>query len=95
MCLLAARWSFLWLSEPIMAVATASGVLAGALPALRLMSADEEMRQVLAAADGPHEWEPLAAALRRRVPRRVATRLLPKMRFRCGCRAHSAFVGRC
>ena len=69
----------LWLSEPTTAVATASGVLAEALPALRLVAADEDMRQVLAAAGGPHEWEPAAAALRRRLPRRMAARFLPEV----------------
>ena len=69
----------LWLSDPTTAVATASGVLAEALPALRLMAADEDMRQVLAAADGPHEWEPAATALRRRLPRRMAARFLPEV----------------
>ncbi len=69
----------LWLSEPTTAVATASGVLAEALPALRLMAADEELQQVLAAPDGPHEWEPAAAALRRRQPRRMAACFLPEV----------------
>ncbi len=39
----------LWLLKPTTAIATASGVLAEALPALRLMAADEEMRRELAA----------------------------------------------
>ena len=69
----------LWLSDPTTAVATASGVLAQALPALRLMAADEDMRQVLAAADGPHEWKPAETALRRRLPRRMAARFLPEV----------------
>ena len=69
----------LWLSDPATAVATASGVLAEALPALRLMAAEEDMRQVLAAAGGPHEWEPVAAALQRRLPRRMAARFLPEV----------------
>ena len=69
----------LWLSDPATAVATASGVLAEALPALRLMAADEAMQQVLAAADGPHEREPVAVALRRRLPRRMAARFLPEV----------------
>ncbi len=69
----------LWLSEPTTAVATASGVLAEALPALWLMGADEGMRQILAAADGAHAWEPVSAALRRRLPRRMAARFLPDL----------------
>ena len=69
----------LWLSDPTTAVTTASGVLEEALPALRLMAADEDTGQVLAAADGPHEWEPAAAALRRRLPRRMAARFLPEV----------------
>ena len=68
-----------WLSEPTTAVAMASGVLKEALPALRLMATDEEMRQVLAAAGGPYEWKPVAAALRRRLPRRMAARFLPEV----------------
>ena len=69
----------LWLSEPTTAVATASGVLAEALPALQLMAADAGMRQNLAAADAPHAWEPVAMALRRRLPRRMAARFLPDL----------------
>ncbi len=69
----------LWLSDPATAVATASGVLAEVLPALRLMAAVEDMRQVLAAADGPHGWEPVAVALRRQLPRRMAARFLPEV----------------
>ncbi len=69
----------LWLSEPTTAAATASGVLQEALPALQLMAAGEEMRQLLAAEGGPHEWEPAAAALRRRLPRRMAARFLPDL----------------
>ena len=69
----------LWLSEPTTAVATASGVLAEALPALRHVAADEDVRQVLAAVDGPHEWKPAAAALWRRLPRRMAARFLPEV----------------
>ncbi len=66
-----------WLSEPITAVATASRVLQEALPALQLMAAGEETWQLLAAEGGPHEWMPVAAALRRRLPRRMAARFLP------------------
>lgn len=69
----------LWLSEPATATATASGVLAEALAALLLMAVDKDMRQVLTAADGPHEWEAAAAALRRRLPRRMAARFLPEV----------------
>ncbi len=67
----------LWLSEPTTAVATASGVLAKALPALQLMAAGGDICQVLAAPGGPHNWELVAAALRRRLPRRMAARFLP------------------
>ncbi len=69
----------LWLSKPTTAVATASGVLAEALPTLLLMSADEEMRKMLAAAGGLHQWEPVPVALRRRLPRRMAARFLPEV----------------
>ncbi len=69
----------LWLSEPTTAVATASGVLQEALLALQLMVAGEETPQLLAAEGGPHEWEPVAAALRRRLPRRMAARFLPEV----------------
>ena len=69
----------LWLSEPTTAIATASGLLAEVLPALRLMAADEDMRQVLAEAGGPHAWSPVAKALRRRLPRGMATRFLPEL----------------
>ena len=69
----------LWLSDPTTAVATASGVLEEALPALRLMAADKDTGQVLPAVGGLHEWEPVAAALQRRLPRRMAARFLPEV----------------
>lgn len=68
-----------WLSEPTTATATASGVFQEALPALRLMAAIGETRQMLAVAGGAHEWEPVASALRRRMPRHMAARFLPEM----------------
>ncbi len=66
-------------SEPTTPVATASGVLAEALLALRLMAADEGIRQILAAADGAHAWKYVSAVLRRRLPRRMAARFLPDL----------------
>ncbi len=44
----------LWLSEPTTAIATASGVFQEALPALGLMAAIGETRQMLATAGGAH-----------------------------------------
>ena len=66
-----------WLSKPTTAIATASGVLAEALPALRLKAADDDVRRMLAASGGPQEWVPVAEALKRRLPRRMAARFLP------------------
>ena len=69
-----------WLAEPITAVATSSGVLAEALPALAaLAEGDGDACRQLAAEGGPHEWAPVAAALRRRLPRRMAARFLPEV----------------
>ncbi len=68
------RWRG-WVASP---VATASAVLAEALPALAAMAeTDEATRLPLAAAGGNLEWAPVAAALRRRLPRRMAARFLP------------------
>ncbi len=51
-----------------------------ALPALAAVAAgDEEARSHLAAEGGPHEWAPVAAALHRRLPRRMAARFLPEV----------------
>ena len=74
----ALRKSMAWLAEAASPVATASAVLAEGLPALAAMAAaDEATRHALAAAGGQQEWAPVAAALRRRLPRRMATRFLP------------------
>ena len=75
----------LWLSEPATATAAASRVLAEALSALRLLNADDSMLQVLAAAGAPYEWEVVAAALRRRLPRRLSARFLPERGPCVGC----------
>ena len=69
-----------WIAEPPTAVATSSAVLAEALPALAaLAEGDEAFCSQLAAKGGPYEWAPVAAALRRRLPRRMATRFLPEV----------------
>ena len=58
-------------------IATASAVLAEALPALGTVArTDVASRQQLAEAGGRWEWAPVAAALRRRLPRRMAGRFL-------------------
>ena len=69
-----------WLAEPSTAVVTSSAVLAEALPALAaLAECDGDSGRQLAAEGGPHEWAPVAAALRRRLPRRMAARFLPEV----------------
>ncbi len=69
-----------WLAEPTTAVAMSSAVLAEALPALAaLADGCEEARQQLGARGGLHEWAPVAAALRRRLPRRMAVCFLPEV----------------
>ena len=80
--LASAAWQLLqllaWLSEPTTPVATSSAVLAKALPALATLAANNGMvRMHLAEGGGGQEWAPVAAALRRRLPRRMAARFLP------------------
>ncbi len=66
-----------WVAESF-AIATTTAVLTEALPALAaLASADTEASQQLAVKGGQQEWAPVAEALRRRLPRRMAARLLP------------------
>ena len=61
-------------------IATASAVLAEALPALEALArADPATTQQLAEVGGRWEWAPVAAALRRRLPRRMASRFLPEV----------------
>ncbi len=74
----ALRKCMAWLAEAPSPVATASAILAEGLPALEAMAvADDATRLALAAAGGQQEWAPVAAALRRRLPRRMAKRFLP------------------
>ena len=69
-----------WLAKPTSPTATASGVLAEALPALEhRVCTRAPMRQLLAEAGGRWEWAPVAAALHRRLPRRMAARFLPEL----------------
>ena len=69
-----------WLAEPTTRVALASGVLAEALPALeQRVRSRPPTRQLLAEAGGRWEWAPVAAALHRRLPRRMAARFLPEV----------------
>ena len=69
-----------WLAEPTTPVATASAVLAEALPALEhRVRSRPPMRQLLEEAGGRWEWAPVAAALHRRLPRRMAARFLPEV----------------
>ncbi len=69
-----------WFAKPAGAVAMSSAVLTEALPALAAMAeGDEEICRQLAAEGGPHEWAPVEAALRRRLPRRMAARFLPQV----------------
>ena len=67
-----------WLAEPTMPVATASAVLVEALAGLQaLVAACPRTRRALAEAGGSFEWAPVAGALHRRLPRRMAARFLP------------------
>ena len=60
-----------WLAQPTTPVATASAVLAEALPALEhRVRSRPPMRQLLAEAGGRWEWAPVAAALHRRMAAR-------------------------
>ena len=68
----------IWLAQPTTPVATASAVLAEALDGLKaVMAACLDMKHVLASERGGMEWAPVAKALRRRLPRRMAARFLP------------------
>ncbi len=74
----ALRQVLVWLAEPVSPIATASAVLTAALPALELIAGDDpRARRQLATADGPLGWAPVAAALSRRLPRRMAARFRP------------------
>lgn len=69
-----------WLAEPAAPVATASAVLAEALPAVALLAGGDRLaRQQLTAGGGAHEWAPVAKALHARLPRRMAARFLPEV----------------
>ena len=66
-----------WVAESP-TIASTTGALAEALPALEAVAlADAAVSRRLAAKGGQHEWAPVAEALRRRLPRRMAARLLP------------------
>ena len=66
-----------WVAESP-AIATTTSVLTEGLQALAAIArADAESSQQLAIRGGPHEWAPVAEALHRRLPRRMAARLLP------------------
>ncbi len=66
-----------WVAESP-TIASTTGALAEALPALETVAlADAEVSRQLAAKGGLHEWAPVADAFRRRLPRRMAARLLP------------------
>ncbi len=67
-----------WLAEPTTPVATASAVLVEALAGLEaLLAVCPRTRRALAEAGGSFEWAPVARALHRRLPRRMAARFLP------------------
>ena len=69
-----------WLAQPTTPVATASAVLVEALVGLQaLVAACSVTKLALAEGDGEFEWAPVAAALRRRLPRRMAARFLPEV----------------
>ncbi len=69
-----------WLSQPNQPVATASSVLVEALAGLEALVAVCPATQLaLAESEGEFEWAPVAAALRRRLPRRMAARFLPEV----------------
>ena len=66
-----------WVAE-CPAIATTTATLLEALPALAAIAqADAVASQQLAVKGGPHEWAPVEKTLRRRLPRRMAARLLP------------------
>ncbi len=66
-----------WVAESP-AIATTTAMLAEALPALAAVAqTDAEASHLQAGRGNLHEWAPVADALRRRLPRRMAARLLP------------------
>ncbi len=66
-----------WLAENTTPVATASAVLVEGLAGLKaLLAACPRTRRALAEAGGSFEWSPVARALHRRLPRRMAARFL-------------------
>ena len=66
-----------WVAESP-AIATTTSVLTEGLQALAAIArADAESSLQLATKGGQHEWAPVAEALHRRLPRRMAARLLP------------------
>ena len=69
-----------WLTQPTTPVATASAVLVEALAGLEaLVAACPATQLALAENGGEFEWAPVATALRRRLPRRMAARFLPEV----------------
>ncbi len=71
-----------WLAEPTTPVATASAMLVEALAGLEaLLTACPRTRQALAEVGGSFEWAPVARALHRRLPRRMAARFLPDVDY--------------
>ncbi len=67
-------------TPPTTPVATASAVLVEALAGLEALAAACPATQLaLAESDGEFEWAPVAAALRQRLPRRMAARFLPEL----------------
>ena len=74
------RHVLIWLAQPTTPVATASAVLVEALAGLEaLVAACPATQLALAEGGGEFEWAPVAAALRRRLPRRMAARFLPEV----------------
>ena len=84
-----------WLAEPTTPVATASGVLAESLPALEhRVRSDPPTCHLLAETGGRWEWAPVAAALHRRLPRRMAARFLPEVDRVTAALADSSLLSR-
>lgn len=72
------RRLLVWLAEPTTPLATASAVLAEALAGLTTLVATYPRNMWgLVKVGGLHEWAPVAAALLRRLPRRMKLRFMP------------------
>lgn len=80
MLVTALRNVLIWLAEPATPVATASKVLSETPEGMKAVVASTgAVQQALATVGGSAEWAPVAGALHRRLPRRMAARFLTEV----------------